>query len=175
MKLLSASQNTEHVILFFPKSFDKIAVSVPNGLSGETRTHGLVIPNHVIYQLIYTQMWWSRGESNPCPKSLHGQDLLTQYTVSQRSPYGGNYVTVKRHPRTYNGLYVSTTLFLYPVIRKTAKHGVSLTSDAYPTVGTSFWRSKQLLGCSPLSRHSGKSGVDHDDSISLVIYFLIKP
>lgn len=74
-----------------------IAVSVQNGLSGEARTHGLVIPNHALYHLSYTQKCvmresvkaappragfsrgaWSRGESNPCPKFLHEQDLLTQ-------------------------------------------------------------------------------------------------
>lgn len=33
-----------------------IAVSVQNGLSGEARTHGLVIPNHALYRLSYTQI-----------------------------------------------------------------------------------------------------------------------
>ena len=34
-----------------------VAVSALNGLSGGTRTHSLVTPNHAVYQLTYTQIF----------------------------------------------------------------------------------------------------------------------
>lgn len=38
-----------------------VAVSALNGLSGGTRTHSLVTPNHAVYQLAYTQIYGGAG------------------------------------------------------------------------------------------------------------------
>ena len=49
-----------------------------------------------------------------------------------------------------------------------------MTSDTYPSAGASFW--KILISGGNLFSHEGsKGGVDHDDSISVVISFLFKP
>ena len=43
----------------------------PYGLSGEDRTPGLVIPNHALYQLSYTQILCGRGFSPRIGKIMY--------------------------------------------------------------------------------------------------------
>ena len=135
-----------------------------------------LLPKQACYHYTTSSVWWSRGDLHPCPKSLHEQDLLTQYTVSQCSPYGGNYATVKRQPRAYNGLHTSTTLFLSTVTRKTAMAGCFFNLRRLPI---SSWcvvlESSHQSGSSPLSHKSSKSGVDHYNRFSVVISFLGMP
>lgn len=110
-------------LLFLQKKFCIVAVSVPKVVEDVGLEPLFLLPKQACYHYTTSSVWWSRGDLHPCPKSLHEQDLLTQYTVSQRSPYGGSYATVKHQPRAYNGLHTSTTLFLSTVTRKTAMAG----------------------------------------------------
>ena len=51
-----------------------------------------------------------------------------------------------------------------------------LTSDAYlHPAGASFWKILHQSGSNPLSHESGESGMDHNDSFSVVVSFLFKP
>ena len=45
------------------------------GRSGETRTRGLMVPNHARYQLRYASIWSGKRESNPQPSAWEATAL----------------------------------------------------------------------------------------------------
>lgn len=58
---VSVSTSKAHLIFLKGKNTRIVAVSALNGLSGGTRTHSLVTPNHAVYQLAYTQIYGGAG------------------------------------------------------------------------------------------------------------------
>lgn len=71
-KLLLASQNTEHGCSFSHKKFLKVAVRAPKMVEDAGLEPFFLLPGQTCYRYHYIlYIWWSRGESNPCPKSLH--------------------------------------------------------------------------------------------------------
>lgn len=64
IKYVAVSVSTTKAHLIFlknGKNTRNVAVSALNGLSGGTRTHSLVTPNHAVYQLAYTQIYGGAG------------------------------------------------------------------------------------------------------------------
>jgi len=78
-------------------------------------------------------------------------------------------------PRAYNSLHASTTLFRYPVIRKTAMIGRILNLRRLPDRRCVVLEIHYLSGSNPASHHGGKCGMDHYNSRIVVISFLFKP
>ncbi len=60
------------------------------GRSGETRTRGLMVPNHARYQLRYASIWSGKRESNPQPSAWEATALPLSH--SRIKPK--NYITI---------------------------------------------------------------------------------
>ena len=59
-------------------------LSAPGGLSGETRTPGILLPKQARYQLRYTQIWSWRQESNLQPTAY--KTVALPIELRQRAP-----------------------------------------------------------------------------------------
>ncbi len=53
------------------------------GRSGETRTRGLMVPNHARYQLRYASIWSGKRESNPQPSAWEATALPLSHFRTQ--------------------------------------------------------------------------------------------
>ena len=134
----------------------------------------LLLPGQACYHYTTSSIWWSRGESNPCPKFLHKQDLLTHYTVFQRCLTAGACDLPSIWPRAYqfgtppppcsNGnKEANKPVPIFDLRRLPIQTGCVVLEDSHRS------------GSSPLSHKSSESGVDHNDSLSVVVSFLVKP
>ena len=83
--------------------------------------------------------------------------------------------TVKSALRACNGLHTSTTLSIYPVTRKTAELRCFFNLKRLPNRRCVVLESSCQSGSNPLCYKSGKSGMDHYNSFSVVISFLVMP
>lgn len=83
--------------------------------------------------------------------------------------------TVKSALRACNGLHTSTTLSLYPVTRKTAGLRRFFNLRRLPNRKCVVLESSCQSGSNPLCRKSSESRMDHHNSFSVVISFLVMP